>query len=456
MHVQTNLILQLALVVVFAWWSVRTTGSYMGAPLLLVAALYIWHSPFLTGYFLKLSVFQRDPTRDLAVGGSYAPNAVALIGLCLGMTVLGCLIAFVREATRKMQERHPQRLPETWVSGAEFGGGVVRRTIWVLFFVFAAFTLAYFYYEGSRAFRLEYIELYRDPSESFLSRAYFRTQFGWITLVLCTLSVAASWSQRAAVAVSVLGIALLQLMMGARSLPFLAVVAVGVCYDHFVRRIRLVLIVGVCVGLLAFSSVIVQSRESGLGTNVFSGEGAPHEASAWQGLWEISASVNTVVRTMYFCAHDGFAYGLSIGDAVVYVVPREVIRFVFGGDTGITAPGDWLVENSRDIRKGGGFGFSAVAEAYYNFGYYGCLLFLPLGWLVARSYYRWVLRGDGFSFLQSMNVAIVFTLNMRNQLGSYMRVLVYAAAMIAVFRRIAAGWRLVQDPGTRVEAGAAR
>ena len=48
----TNLVLQLALLMAFAFWSVRAMRSYLNPPLLLLTALYFWHSTFLTGHFL--------------------------------------------------------------------------------------------------------------------------------------------------------------------------------------------------------------------------------------------------------------------------------------------------------------------------------------------------------------------------------------------------------------------
>ena len=104
----------------------------------------------------------------------------------------------------------------------------------------------------------------------------------------------------------------------------------------------------------------------------------------------------TIKTTMYTIdlvpSYRAFDYGLQYAYALVTVVPN-----IFGGVHPAVArgtPSSWLIWtiDPATAAAGGGIGFSFIAEAYLNFGYWGTpiILFL-LGFLYVR-FILWAVR----------------------------------------------------------------
>jgi hypothetical protein len=96
----------------------------------------------------------------------------------------------------------------------------------------------------------------------------------------------------------------------------------------------------------------------------------------------------------------------------------------------VEPPSEWVLKQSSDMAAGEGLGYSLVAEAFLNFGMWGCLLFLAVGWLGAYHDFRFRFRGDIFSALQSLNLVVLLSLHLRNDSITYVRVLIWAALVI--------------------------
>lgn len=100
---------------------------------------------------------------------------------------------------------------------------------------------------------------------------------------------------------------------------------------------------------------------------------------------EMGGSFRTVTYTFSLVPSDrNYDYGASYIYALFTIVPN------FAWDIHPTIArgtwSDWLVKrvSPYTAEKGGGYGFSCIAEAYANFGWFSFLLFLFLGYYIAK------------------------------------------------------------------------
>jgi hypothetical protein len=86
-----NLIMQLILVVLFGAWTYLESGKYLNAPIIFIGAIYVWHSPFLTGHYFELANIFEWTGRHLTYGEEYvrATGFVALSGVGSGRNSTG-------------------------------------------------------------------------------------------------------------------------------------------------------------------------------------------------------------------------------------------------------------------------------------------------------------------------------------------------------------------------------
>jgi len=436
-QVKLNLVLQLVLVASFGIWMWRKSGSYLSAPIILLAAIYVWHSPFLTGHLFGLPGLFEDTSNVLTVGGNFLPEATALIGLCLTMFALGVCGAYYVESRRA---RYDSASSDS--SGATSILEALERKrdrallpyAWCALVIYIVFVMAYFYFEGSKVFSQDYLESYIHASNSLLYRSYQATRFFPVIIILCLFALSRGRRLHvAAVFACILPLMFVQLMTGARSQPFIIGLAAFVAYDYFVRRHRSWLVATVAVASSAVSYTVAAGRTTGLGVEVFRTD---NSMDLTHTIWEMGGTVGVVLRTMVLVRETGFEYGRSFLDAIEYVAPRKLVDGM-GLGTNYVTPADWLVAHSSDVPLGGGLGYSVIAEAYLNFGMFGCVLFAIMGWFVSRWFFRFVFKKDRFDLLQSLCVAVVMALNMRNDAGAYVRVLIYGYLTIEVLRHLA-------------------
>jgi len=426
---KTNLIMQLILVALFGIWSYLKSGKYLNAPVIFIGTIYVWHTPFLTGHYFELAKIFEYTGRHLTYGEEYVPSASGLVALCLSSGVIGSLIGF--RAQRLRMER----------GAIEAGSGVetaflhtdAKRLLWMAFVGYGLLTLIYLLKEGISSFSGDYMSLYTEHSDTFLFRAYQSTKFYFSLIVLAIFAFTSSRREFWNALLITLAIIFIQFLLGSRSIPFINLLALAVSIDYFVRRIPLILLPLGLVLLSAISYIVMASRVEGVGLNVFNFAATDNEIDLLHFFWEVGGVIRNVIRTMAFMGPEGFAHGLTFLDAFVYLLPKYYLDGL-GYQSIIQSPGDWLIEHSADIPFGGGIGYSLVAEAYYNFGMPGCLLFAFIGWFVSRNYFKYILHGDRFSLLHSLNLVIILSLHMRNGAMAYMRFIVYGSLFIELLR----------------------
>jgi len=430
-YLKVNLLMQLALLLMFFVWTYQVSGKYLNAPVILIGAIYIWHSPFLTGHYFELAESFAFTGRHFTYGEEFVPRATGLVALCIASGVAGTIFGYLR------QHRLLERGEITVVPADETASLHIRakRVMWAAFLGYGLLTLVYLLKEGLNTFSGDYFNIYLEHPDTFLYRAYTSTKYSFSLLLLAVFAFSKTRKEYRYAFSITLAVILIQFLLGTRSLPFINLVALLFCVDYFIVRLPLFFYpIGILL-MSAISFIVVNARVEGLGFQVFKFGSTGKELDLLYFLWELGGVIRNVIRTMVFIVPGGFAHGLTFLDAFVYLLPKFYLDGL-GYQSIVQRPSEWIIEHSGDIPYGGGIGYSLVAEAYYNFGMPGCLLFAFIGWFVARNYFKYVLTGDRFSLLHSLNIVTILSLHMRNDVIGYMRFIVYGSLFIELLRWI--------------------
>jgi len=417
-----NLLLQIGLLGVFWWWSTLRGGTFLNAPFVFVLAIFFWHSSYLAGRYLHLDPLFEYSGIFLTYGQEFVPAATGLISMCMALAVVGSVIAF------------GQRILETPALGRQIvsrnphGTPAVHRYAMVLFGAYVLLTVVYLLKEGAAP--QDYLDTYTLASGSVLYRVYQMTKFLGVPFIALLIATA---DNKMSATLAYAGSAFLvftSLLSGARSMPFLYCATVLIAIDYFRKRVPFSAIVAVIFLASAASSVITHARYAyGTGLQMFTFSRGDEQISLWGLFWSCGATTSTVLRTMAFMGRTGLQYGRSFADAFVYVIPGPIVKMIVPYWT-VDPPSNWLISQSADTVAGEGLGYSLVAEVFLNFGVWGCLLFLVIGWLIAYQYFGYRFRRDIFAALQSLNLVVLLSLHLRNDSITYVRVLIWGALVI--------------------------
>jgi len=424
-YLKLNLIFQLLYVLLFFVWSYLKSGRYLNAPVIFIGAIYIWHTPFLTGHYFELAKIFEFTGRHLTYGEEFIPKATGMVALCIAAAGIGSIIGSRQQAGN-----------DTISIQKEFNAPLhlnAKRLIWSAFLGYGLLTLIYFLKEGLNSFSGDYLSLYTEHSDTFLYYFYQATKFYFGILLLAMFAFVSSKREFWYAFSLTLVIIAIQFLLGSRSLPFINLLALVICIDLFTKRIPFVLYPAGGIILSVVSFIIESSRVQGVGLNVFNFSATGKEISFLHFFWELGGVIRNVIRTMAFMGEQGIVHGQTFFNSFVYLLPKFYLDGL-GFHPGVLRPSEWLIEHSGDIPYGGGIGYSLVAEAYYNFGLIGCLLFLFIGWFVSRNYFKYILTGDRFALLHSLNIVIILSLHMRNDTEAYLRYIVYGSLFIEMLR----------------------
>jgi hypothetical protein len=427
-----NLLLQMAVLLLFALFSKRASGTYLNAPLVFALSIFIWHSTFFVGYYFDLAPLFTSPGGAFNIGMQYVYKATALVGLSIALTIIGMIWGYRRQRIDAQLAPAPGSLPKTCYAALDPG---VKRAAWCLFAIMTSILAFFIIREGASVFDRKYTDLYAYAPTSLSAILFFRSQFFWVfVIILLFACYKDNFRVRKLLTILVIALCGLLAMLGPRSGPFVCLIALLLSWDSFIRRVRLHWIAVFVLFLSAASFVIASGREAGLGTHVFNFADTGREnLDLLEIFYEQGRSVTVVLRTMDLTGHSGFMYGRTFLDSAVSVVPLPILEFVGYGYTKPLA--DRIVDNSPDIALAGGWGSSLIAELYYNFGMLGCFGFLIIGWYVSRSYFNFVDSGNIYSGLKVMTVVSMYTMMMRNDSGSCWRLLIYAFILITLLKR---------------------
>jgi len=423
--IRAYLALEVILLVLFAVWTRLVSGTLVSPPFLLAASLFLWHFAFVVGFFLYgEGIFSKKAVFD--IGGEQVEATIGFCGLCFSCLMIGVLYAYYFRLVP--DRRAPQRPP---VDDSRFAA--IAQRVGIFGMIGCTVILIVFDILENRATAaVAYTDLYLQTSSTFIYRLFYATQYFGAVFVLMALARPARDRAVLPVIVGALLLVFLHFLNGSRSLPFIVFVAFVVCYDTSFRRLSAPIVATIAVGMSAASWIVSQARESGVGLHVFTlTDGSVNLLHL---PWESGRSIGAVIMTCHFMAVETYRYGASFLESALEIVPltsrfaRSLIP--------VERPSEWLLARVGTVPQGRGFGYSLVAEAFFNFGYAGCLLFILLGAFVGRYYYGYLKTGSTYMFLMASSVAVMLSLHMRNDSGSFLRTLLISFIMLFLIKRL--------------------
>ncbi|HMD36579.1 MAG TPA: O-antigen polysaccharide polymerase Wzy [Vicinamibacterales bacterium] len=429
--IRSYLALQVILLGLFAVWTSRVSGTLLSAPFLLAASLFLWHFSFVVGFFLYGEDIFSYPGGVFDIGREQVEAAIGFCGLCFSCLMIGVLYAYYFRIV--LRRRHPRPARPAPPPGADERFAVYAHRVGVVGLIACTLVLlAFDVLENRASGAVSYSDLYLQTSGAFIYRLFYATQYFGAVFVLMALARPAQDRPVLPAVVAALVLVFLHFLNGSRSLPFIVFVAFVVCYDTSFRRLSAPIIATVGIGMSAASWIVSQARDSGVGLHVFTLTTA--SVNLLHFLWESGRSIGAVIMTFHFVGQEPYRYGASFLESALELVPltsrfaRSVVP--------VERPSEWLLARVATVPQGKGFGYSLVAEAFFNFGYAGCLLFVLLGAFVGRYYFGYLKTGSTYLFLMASSVAVMLSLHMRNDSGSFLRTLLISFIMFHVLKRV--------------------
>jgi hypothetical protein len=427
-----NLALQTIVLFLMALWSSRASGTYVNAPLVFASCLYLWHSTFLVGHYFQLAPIFEFSGTAFTYGFEYIFKATALVGLSLALTIIGVIHGYNRQLRTLFSTRDKAPIFRSLYGSLSQSS---NRVAWLLASILLLVLLNFLIREGSETFQGDYMDIYYRGTSSLSELLFYRSQFLWVFVII--LLVACNRDRRKKLLLITMGVlifAVIMAMLGTRSVPFIFLATFLIAYDCFVKRVKIWMLAAFLILLSAASYVIDNSRGTGLGTHVFQfSDSGKEQVELLHFFYQNGLIIRSVLRTMDFGQEKGLAYGRSFLDATISVIPSPVLHLV--GYEPAVLPSAWLAESSPDVGPFNGIGYSLVAEMYYNFGMPGCLGFFAIGWYIGSTYFRYVFRGDIFAALNVLTVVAMYTLHMRSDAPTYLRLLIYGFIIVAYLKR---------------------
>ena len=420
--IKLNLVLQLLFLIAFGVWSTRVTNSLLNAPFVFVLSIYFWHSTFVTPHFLSANPKFEFTGNIFSFGERFVPQSIGFIGLCLVCSVLGATGArgrLLRRISRKgggLAEvaDTPVQRPVT---------RSVRRAVWCSFAIFVIIQASYMIIESPIVFGGSYMSLYIEEPDSLIYRIFQSLKFMGVPIILLVFASASNQIEKRIAFLVSAALIILNLMMGSRSIPFIYGMALLVCVDRFYWRIPFLVMGVIAASGMALSFIVDHSRGYGLGLQVFDLSQSGRSVDFLHIFSNAGGVIRNVLRTMEF-SEGHLWWGRSFADSVIYLLPRVVVDSV-GLGSGTLRPCDWLIAASNDVQLGEGLGYSLVAEAYLNFGYYGCFLFAAIGGVIGHLFFSFQLHNNRMAWVNAYIIAVTLCLHMRNDSATYFRVIFY-------------------------------
>jgi O-antigen polysaccharide polymerase Wzy len=426
--IRAYLALQVVLLGLFTVWTSRVSGTLVSPPFLLAAALFLWHFAFVVGFFLYGEGIASFTGGVFDIGGEQVEATIGFCGLCFSCLMIGVLYAYYFRIVlnpRAPQPMRPSVNDERFAATAQRVGffGLIACTVILIVFDIL---------ELRATAAVAYSDLYLQTSSTFIYRLFYATQYFGAVFVLMALARPARDRAVLPAIVATLLLVFLHFLNGSRSLPFIVFLAFVVCYDTSFRRLSAPVVATVAVGMSAASWIVSQARESGVGLHVFTL--TDESINLLHFPWESGRSIGAVIMTCHFVAHETYRYGASFLESALEIVPltSRFARWLIP----VERPSEWLLARVGTVPQGKGFGYSLVAEAFFNFGYAGCLLFILLGAFVGRYYYGYLKTGSTYMFLMASSVAVMLSLHMRNDSGSFLRTLLISFIILFVLKRV--------------------
>lgn len=396
------LILELFILSFFLKYNNSRYLSYINPQNLIAVGIYIWHFLFITiNYLFPFSIFE-NPGGILNYEDYLINKSILYASFCLNFFIFGSLINI------KINKKQINKIKK-------FSNQIGEKLV----IVFLIIILIFLYTENRLFSDITYLETYFKKSESIIYRLYYSTQF--LVPLFILMWGYNNHNKRDLIKFFILGfmLVLLALFNGDRSLPFIIIVSYFIIIDNFLYKfnaIKLILLLMV-MSIFSWSFILIRSGSNLIDLFNFDNINIFHM------FWEMGRTLGVVTDTIFFVDNSEFHYGSSYARSLLELIPiiTNKIEFIYN----IPRPSEWLIENLNNLKEGQGYGFSIIAEAYYNFGWLGSFLFIALGYSINYLYSKYVISGLPIYYLASYFPSVLLLLHARNDSGSYLRVLLW-------------------------------
>jgi oligosaccharide repeat unit polymerase len=168
---------------------------------------------------------------------------------------------------------------------------------------------------------------------------------------------------------------------------------------------------------------------------------AATKVSLVSSLVEMGGSIRTLAGTVALVPEKfSFRFGETYINALLRIVPNLwVIRNTSDKDLSpeSMSPNHWITirMNEHVFKRGGGYGFSAVAEPYLNFGSWGiALYFFLLGFFLVDFDYRTLRLRDRHLIAACSIVMMALLVTVRNDYENFLRPAVWGIGLVWILR----------------------
>jgi oligosaccharide repeat unit polymerase len=368
-----------------SWWLMRRT-LFEPYPAFLLAAFL-----FNTGHAV-LDIFGANAKGFLfdRVGREEIYLALLLVIVSLSWLHLGALIAVSRRGARRLSAAARAR------SGfaARMVGAVLLAICWYPAFLTLKTTL-------TRSLTAGYMSTYQQDFATGVGAGADVLAAFLVPAALFLLAGSVRQPAMRLIPVGIIGLVVFtNLAIGARITAVMALFALAWQWHHTVRRIQLQWLVVAGLTMMFVVFPVVRGVRDGSGSDRYSVTALTDSFRAIENpvveiVSEMGFSMSTVAYTLELVPERrSFDYGVSYGYAVLAVIPNIFWSLHPTVAHGLAA--DWLiweVDPSNAARQVG-LGYSFIAEAYLNFGWFGApLVMLVVGFGVV-SLTRWATEYD--------------------------------------------------------------
>jgi len=426
---QCGMLLVLALWCLWSWR--RVNESLLHPYILLFCSAFAFHGSLAVLQILRL---ERYGVLDGRFSVETVADTLALVSICIASLHLGALLG----------------MRAGWISSrtrgqGDYSVGTARLLAMGMFLVAAVPTIITLTKNVSLVHSQGYFALYQVEPATGLG-AVHRVVGGFFVPALLYI-VALSQKQRTWVTLAlgaIAGYSLVTLYIGGRSPAAVVLVSTAWLVERRIRRIPRSALIAGAIGVLAVFALVRTIRtvpgSERLSLTVLRREFAAVEHPVVGALAEIGGTMHIVSYVLELVpAIRPFEGGGTYLRALSALFPNigwQLHPAVAGG-----TPSQWLIETVDPFTAaaGGGLGFSFIAEAYLNFGWFGSpIVMLTLG-LFWGMLCRWGDQpGDPLRLAMLAGaMAMSLTLVRNDSTGAFRGLVWYCFAPYIIFRYLA-------------------
>lgn len=271
---------------------------------------------------------------------------------------------------------------------------LARFTIMGLLVLSAPFYITNTIQKASLVLRYGYFGSYGKAIDSGNEISSFLSDFFVIALLASMVLFRKQGFLMRVIVTLISSIIVLNITLGFRSDGFLILLASLFVYDRFVKRVLYFIWIPIIASITVFIFPLVRLYRDNINQGVLTTTNVEYNPF-FAILNEIGSTITTVVETMKLIDLDqSFRWGETYYRSLTMILPSQILNS--GTSDIVLSPAIWLVKNIDPAfaNSGGGYGFSAIAEAYLNFGFLGGLLVMSVLGASIKLINRYIINND--------------------------------------------------------------